>query len=216
MKKFIYLLIISVFLICSCATNEVQEEIQDELPVQEESQAQADEAVPEEEPAIQLVMEEEPDIVVISEPEEPVNEEYLRSISSLSGEEAVIVPPKVFEDDKSQIFVVINALDTAMKKKDFNTWVSYLTPYSYEYWSNRHNLHEISLMLFPLGDRQLNNIREYFEQFFIPARRGRLVDEIRYVTPDYVKVVQYKNNTDIIYYFFEKIDGEWKLSLDTL
>lgn len=154
------------------------------------------------------------------EPEAPVepelSEEYLRSISNLSGEDAVIVSPEVFEEDKNQIFMIINELDRIMKKKDFDGWLSHLTPDSAEYWSNRHNLLELSRHLFSTDDFHINNIREYFEFFFIPARRGRLVDEIRYVTPDLVKVVQYKNKTDVIYYFFEKQDGVWKLKLDTL
>lgn len=154
--------------------------------------------------------------VELEEPVQEQDEEYLRSISSLSGTDAVAISPEVFEDDKNQIFQIINDLDRIMKKKDFNAWLSYLTPESEEYWTNRHNLLELSRHLFSSDDFHINNIREYFEMFFIPARRGRIVDEIRYVTPDYVKVVQYKNKTDVIYYFFDKQDDIWKLKLDTL
>ncbi len=181
-----------------------------------------EESVPEPEPASieeMAVPEPEPE----PEPEAPalpdnpeLSEEYLRSISNLSGKDAVIVSPEVFEEDKNQIFKIINALDQIMKKKDYEGWLTYLTPDSTEYWSNRHNLLELSRHLFSIDTFQINNMREYFEFFFIPARRGRLVDEIRYVTIDLVKVVQYKNKTDVIYYFFEKQDGVWKLKLDTL
>lgn len=223
MKK-LFLIVISLSLILiSCASKEVPEETE-ELPVAEESVLETPVSEPQVDSALQVFVDEEPDIVSIVEEPDPaayfedqtVLEEYLRSISSLSDDDVVIIPPQVFEEDKDQIFVIINDLATIMKNKKFDAWAAYLTPDSYEYWSNRHNLLELSKTLFPTGLNRLNNIREYFEQFFIPARRGRVVDEIRYVTPDYVKVVQYKNNTDIIYYFFERIDGEWKLRLDTL
>lgn len=226
MEKACIFLIALCFLFFSCASDTVSEDIPEEIPpVIEETVPVVQPA----EPVVQPLIEEEPEIISVAEPvpepePEPVpalppkevSDEYLRSISNLSGEDLVIVPPEVFEEDKNQIFQVINELDRIMKKKDFDAWLGYLTPESAEYWSNRHNLLELSRHLFSSDENHINNIREYFELFFIPARRGRLVDEIRYVTPDLVKVVQYKNKTDIIYYFFEKQNNVWLLRLDTL
>lgn len=245
MEKTFLILLLTIFLFFSCATSDENSMADESVvpagapvvivePVTDES---AELSVFEEPPVVVII--DEPDVVipvedacesvpVIEEPAEPepepepepvaeeIDDEYHRSISSLSGDEAFYISPEVFEEDKNQIFKVINDLDRVMKKKDFDSWLTYLTPESAEYWSNRHNLLELSRHMFSGGDFHINNIREYFELFFIPARRGRLVDEIRYVTPDYVKVVQYKNKTDVIYYFFEKQDGEWKLKLDTL
>lgn len=219
MNKIFFILLLTCLLFFSCASDgSSSEAVDNELPETVEQIPEETAETEQTEPAMQLIIEEEPDIVIMEEPviEESYSEEYLRSTSSLSNEDAVIVPPKVFEEDKNQIFLIINDLDRIMKTKDFDSWISYLNPDSYDYWANRHNLQELSRNLIPLGGKQINNIREYFETFFIPARRGRIVDEIRYVTPTHVKVVQYKNKTDIIYYFFDKIDGEWKLTLDTL
>lgn len=204
MKRTLFLLTCIVFLIFSCATDESQTVEEEILPVQAAEEPEIIEVEP--------ILEEETPV-----PEETVyDEEYLRSVGNLSGEGVAVIPYEVFEEDKNQIFVIINDLDRIMKKKDFNSWFNYLTPESQEYWSNKHNLQQLSLYISASGGFKINNIREYFETFFIPSRRGRIVDEIRYVTPDYVKVVQYTEQTDIIYYFFEKCDGEWKLWLDTL
>lgn len=224
MKRIFLFIIALSLLIFSCASNDVSEEIIEE-PEDEIVIEMPEETVIEEEPAFQLFIDEEPDIVSVEEEPDPVTEyfsdtarqeEYIRSTSNLADDDLVIVPPEVFEEDKDQIFYIIDNLANIMKKKDAQAWIAYLCPESYEYWSNRHNLLELSRNLYATDSPRINNIKEYFELFFIPARRGRVVDEIRYVTPDYVKVVQYKNNTDIIYYFFEKVDGEWKLWLDTL
>lgn len=223
MKKAFLIVISLSLLLFSCTSDDVAEIIEDDVPV-EEAVIEASVADVQSDIGIQLSVDEEPDIVsVVEEPspsdyfEDPVVfEEYLRSVGSLIDEDIVIVPPQVFEEDKDQIFTIINDLARIMKTKDAEAWAAYVCPESYEYWSNRHNLLELSRHLYASDTSRINNIKEYFEQFFIPARRGRIVDEIRYITPDYVKVVQYKNNTDIIYYFFIKIDGAWKIWLDTL
>lgn len=227
-KHFLVLILIS-FLIFSCATDDASFSESTVTVIPEITGTEShEESEPVEETGVvaEEVISEEPEIITVPDPEpesepEPVpaqnySEEYLRSIGNLAQNDAVYISPEVFEEDKNEIFQVINALDQIMKKKDFNGWISYLTPESYEYWSNRHNLLELSRHLFSSDDFHINNIREYFEMFFIPARKGRLVDEIRYVTPTYVKVVQYKNKTDIIYYFFEKQNDTWLLKLDTL
>lgn len=220
--------------IVSPPSEESETELAIEIQIPDPEPVSQEPEIPVPEPVLIVPVEEEPEVVTSEEPEiisvdedeyidqevifeEPeLHEEYLRSISNLSGEEVIVVPPAKFEEDKGQIFIIIEDLDRIMKKKDFDSWYAYLTDESAEYWSNRHNLLELSRYLFSVDDFRFNNIREYFEMFFIPARRGRIVDEIRYVTPEYVKVVQYKNKTDVIYYFFEKQNGEWKLKLDTL
>ena len=65
----------------------------------------------------------------------------------------------------------------------------------------------------PKKGLRLNTIEDYFKFVFIPARRGRTVDEIRYDTETEVNVVQVDADKDIVYYTFTKINGKWKLSL---
>lgn len=141
--------------------------------------------------------------------------EYERSVSALASE-GIIISAETFASDKQEILKIIADLSDIIKTKDYNKWVGYLTPESVEYWSNQKNLSELSLRLYSNYNYKLKNLKEYFEKFFIPSRKGRVVDEIRYVTPTVVKAVQYKDDQDIIYYFFEKRGDEWLLKLDTL
>ena len=92
--------------------------------------------------------------------------------------------------------------------------IDYLTPESKSFWSNQQNLALVSQRL-PIKNYRLKNLQDYFEKVFIPSRIGRVVDEIRYVSTTKVKAVQYTEQQDIIYYYFEKIDGRWFLHLDT-
>ena len=160
--------------------------------------------------------------VVISEPEikeaelpkpveiPPEDHEYNRSVSNLDGN----ISKATFEEDKAEILEIIEKLSAIMKHKDYAAWLNYLTPESITFWSNQQNLALVSQRL-PIKNYRLKNLQDYFEKVFIPSRIGRVVDEIRYISTTKVKAVQYTEEQDIIYYYFEKIDGRWFLHLDT-
>ncbi|MCR4940705.1 MAG: hypothetical protein K5930_11475 [Treponemataceae bacterium] len=183
-------------------------------PVEEEEIPEPEpepEPIVEEEPAV-LQLVDEPEVIIIEEIPEEI-QEYSRSVSNL---EDGTITEEVFTNDKSEILDIIDHLDSIMKGKKYNEWLTYLTPDSKSFWSNKKNLSDLSQKMFSKYNFELKNLRDYFEYFFIPARKGRVVDEIRYETPTEVKAVQYMDKEDIIYYFFEKIDKKWLIRLDTI
>lgn len=241
MKKRIIFLFLAIFvLLYSCGTDQPVETEEAEpvqvAPVVEPTPAPAPvsepepviqpepepviiEIVPEPEPEPEILVEpepsifvDEPEVVIIDEVSEEI-QEYSRSISTL--EDGSSITEDTFLKDKQEILEIISKLETIMKGKKYNDWLNYLTPDSKTFWSNKKNLSELSQKLFSKYNFELKNLREYFEYFFIPARKGRVVDEIRYVTPKEIKAVQYKDKEDIIYYYFEKLNGKWLIRLDT-
>lgn len=211
MKAIKFLLPIFIFslLLFSCASTEVEQEVVvEEIPVIVEPE------VPVENPETEVVVQPEE---IIPEPVEPIPEpvskedqEYSRSVTDLGIE----VSKETFNEDKSEILEIIEKLSGIMKHKDYAAWLNYLTPESITFWSNQQNLAIVSQRL-PIKNYRLKNLQDYFEKVFIPSRIGRVVDEIRYVSTTKVKAVQYTEEQDIIYYYFEKIDGRWYLHLDT-
>ena len=141
-------------------------------------------------------------------PEE--DQEYSRAIEN-SG---LDISKETFEIDKSEILSIIAKLDAIMKHRDYASWLNYLTTESRNFWSNQKNLAIVSQRL-PIKNYRLKDLKDYFEKVFIPSRIGRVVDEIRYISPTKVKAVQYTKEQDIIYYYFEKIEDRWYLHLDT-
>ncbi len=155
------------------------------------------------------VLEEEPEVMeeVAPQPEVSLEDkEYKRSTTN------VTVTKETFVEDKTRILQIIEDLALYMKNGDFKGWTSYLAPESYSYWTKKPNLSKASQRL-PKKGLRLNTIEDYFKFVFIPARRGRTVDEIRYDTETEVNVVQVDADKDIVYYTFTKINGKWKLTL---
>ncbi len=150
----------------------------------------------------------EPELIIVDESQD----EYERSLGELDASE---ISAETFVDDKHEILSIIEDLEQIMRKKDFPAWTKYLSDESRSYWSDAKNLSTLSGKLPGGGKVRLNSLKDYFEKFFIPARKGRVIDEIRYVTHDLVKAVQYKDDEDITTYMFERSGDTWVLHLDT-
>ncbi len=150
----------------------------------------------------------EPEVLILTDEQE----EYARSLGNLDASE---ISEETFTTDKEDILAIIDKLDRIMTSKDYTAWVTFVSEESQRYWSNPVNLEVLSERLPSRRVYKLRTLNDYFEKFFIPSRKGRVIDEIRYVTADSVKAVQYKDHEDIIYYQFERRNGTWVLLLDT-
>ena len=151
--------------------------------------------------------------VLAPEPPKPTDDEYRRSINDI--EDAALVSKEDFEADKKEILAIIDKLAVIMSDFDYDTWLTYIEPVSVQYWKNPRNLAKASLML-PVKGQKLNNLNDYFRFVFIPSRKNRKVDEIRYLSQTSVKAVQVSGDTDIVFYYFKKIDGKWFVSIPPL
>ncbi len=163
---------------------------------------------PKEEPKIAEVI---PEPVVEPEKTEE-DKEYERSVANMDS----TVSKEEFAEDKAIILEIIEELDSVMRYANYKKWITYVDDESIRYWSKKQNLQKASSRLPGNGIIRLNTLEDYFKYVFIPARKGRAVDEIRYETPTSVKVVQVNGNMDIIYYSFYKINNEWKIHLPPL
>ena len=144
------------------------------------------------------------------EPEPVVDDEYSRSVGD------VAVDRDTFIDDKEQVLKIIAELDTVMRSKDYNSWLTYVDKESINYWMLRKNLQKAEKRL-PVKGIKLRELKDYFNYVFLPARAGRTVSEIRYISDTYIKAVQVQGEGEseqvTVYYYFNKIDGRWMVHL---
>lgn len=189
----------------SCKSTTVEQPAQTETPAIKEAPAPAVETPQKsEEPA---PIAEEPTPVIEEQPAE--DDEYSRSVGDVQ------VSRDTFLDDKEKIIQIIKELDTIMKNLDYNSWLGYVEPASIDYWKLRRNLQKAEKRL-PVKGIRLNDLNDYFKQVFVPARKGREVSEIRYISDSYIKAVQVRENQgDIVYYYFNKINNKWMIHLPT-
>lgn len=142
------------------------------------------------------------------------DEEYLRSINNIETKESVTKAE--FEEDKAQILEIIKNLSTIMEDLDVDGWLGYITPESKKYYSDAKHIRAAQKKL-PDKTIQLYGIKDYFKYVFVPARKNRRVDEIRYISKTYVKAVQVKpDKSTTVYYYFNKVNGKWLVHIPAL
>ena len=218
---YVFALSLSVALaLVSCASSpESQNETAE--AVIEEKVAIAEERPVVEEPMQVLEVEPEPEPLPPPapgpEPEKPPvyeesDEEYARSTAD------VTVSREEFLSDKKEILQIIAELSTIMEKSDYDSWVKYIAPDSVRYWSDLGNLAKAARRLpldpkKPLDRPKLNNLKDYFRLVFVRSRKGRSVNEIRYISRDSVKAVQVEDERDIVYYNFVRINKKWMIAI---
>ncbi len=203
--KFLFLLILPIsFLLFSCGSTPKVEEKEIQAPEEVIVQEDPEEVIDDSDDVILI------DEVVVDESEE----EYLRSINNLQAEE--VVTKSEFEEDKAAILAIIENLAGIMEEEDFNAWMNYISKDSKTYYSNPKNIRKAQKKL-PDKTLQLYGIKDYFKHVFIPARKNRRVDEIRYISKSYVKAVQVKDDSSIVvYYYFVKENGKWIVHIPEL
>ena len=197
-KIFIYACLFS-FLWISCKSTE-QESVQTpESSVNDSIEQIEDFAVEEEIEEIDEVVE------IVYE-----DDEYTRSTNE--SEDAISLDD--FTKDKAAILALISELEGIMANFEYDNWKAVIDPASLEYYSNPLNLRKAQKKL-PDKSIQLKGSRDYFKYVFIPSRKMSEVEEIRYISKNYIKAVQVReeDNTTIVYYFFVKKDGKWLVHL---
>jgi len=229
LKKFLVLsLIFSLFLI-SCGTTEQETEPEVTEPeitevIQEEEETEIIETEVEiEEPVIEdepeEIQEEEPEIE--EEPDEEIdevedvedvveNDEFTRSTNEMNE----TISFDQFSEDKAAILDKITELDNIMSNFEYENWRKCIEAKSLEYYSNPLNLRKAQKKL-PDKSIQLKGPRDYFKYVFIPSRKMSQVEEIRYISPTYIKAVEVREEEDttLVYYYFVKEDGKWLVRL---
>lgn len=201
MKKTVFLsgIAVSALILAGCASSGKPPAVQEQA-----APAAVEQPVPpaQPEPPAEPQKQEPPAPAPVSESDK----EYERSTTNVS------VTKETFNEDKSKILSIIKNLNIYMQNFDYKGWLSCLDDESKNYWSKKQHLQQASNRL-PKKGLRLNTLEDYFKFVFIPARTGHSVDEIRYESETRVKAVQVKDETDLIYYNFHKVNGVWKLNL---
>ena len=165
-----------------------------------------------EEPKVETVKKEEPKVEPVKKEEvNPAMEEYKRSVAETDEE----IDYDTFEKDKKEIQKIIEDLIVIMKDGDSEKWKQYVEKSSITYWSDANHLATYSKKL-PQKSIRMKTLKDYFKWVFVPSRKGQSIDEIRYISNQSIKAVQVKDDKDVVYYYFKKEGGKWKIYLPTL
>ncbi len=115
----------------------------------------------------------------------------------------------------TDISAFIEDLNKIIQRKDYDAWLSHLTPEYVAYYSAPALLAQYSE--YPVLKRQniqLKTLKDYFVHLVYPSRQNDRVDDIEYVSENLVKAITVspKGSRDILY-ILEKHGDTWKIGI---
>ena len=119
-----------------------------------------------------------------------------------------------YEEEKSEIQILVEKLNKITSAKDYVGWLNFISEEYKNYYSDPEVLKAQTSRL-PVKNLSLKNLQDYFRFVFVVSRQNCRVDDINYITPTRVKVLQREPNKVLIIYNLEKFDGYWKIVLES-
>lgn len=119
-----------------------------------------------------------------------------------------------YEEEKSEIQLLVEQLNKITSARDYVGWLNFISDEYKNYYSDPEVLKAQTSRL-PVKNLKLNNLQDYFKYVFVVSRQKCRVDDINYITPTRVKVLQREPGKVLIIYNLEKFEGHWKIVLET-
>ncbi|MBN1697805.1 MAG: hypothetical protein JW881_09850 [Spirochaetales bacterium] len=115
-----------------------------------------------------------------------------------------------------EIEEIILSFNTIIQKREYDKWLSFLTPEYMEKKSDPVYLRELSEK--PMLKNQnvvIHNLKDYFYHIVVPSRINAPLDKIAFIDDTHVKAYTYVESDDeyVILFFLEKQNDIWKISV---
>ncbi|WP_053228130.1 hypothetical protein [Spirochaeta cellobiosiphila] len=122
------------------------------------------------------------------------------------------VSDQVYEDTFNEISELITNLNTIIENGNFSEWKKNLTNDFIKEKSNPETLQEYSDQpILKKYNIVLKDLEDYFKWVVMPSRSNVRLDKILFVDKDSVKAIMYIDNSAVILYSLEEINGTWKI-----
>lgn len=197
---FVITIVIALGTFWSCSTTEqpVQEEpVEEKTPPPQPKEQKPEEPEKPEEP---------------QEKEEPVTAEEPKSERETVEGENYEVTEEVYKRAFDDIEDLIAKLNSIIEKRDYETWLEYITDGYEDKYSDPDVLEEKSSQpTLQKYDIELDSLRDYFLYVVVPSRAEARLDDIIFLDDNHVKAVMKINDHEVILYLLEKVNDTWKI-----
>ena len=182
----------------SCASSPPEEKVEEkpaEKPPVEEQKKEA----PAEEKEEVVEKEKEPEKKEETKVEPPPPEETKKE--EFEATEELI--SQTFDD----IEAIIEQLNSTISKRDYDTWLTYLTENYIEKTSEQSNLDKYE----PKQIEKLTSLKDYFDYIVVPTRSRVNLDEIEFEDDRSLFAYTVLRGQKYILYYLVKVEKDWKI-----
>jgi hypothetical protein len=147
--------------------------------------------------------------------QEPVPEEPAAETPVPDEDNSVYVMPEdVYEETRKDLNKLVQELNEIIAKKDYQSWLSYLTDEYRAYFSDPEVLRTQSESpLLKKYNIVLRSLQDYFHYVVVGSRQNVRLDEIKALDENRVRAYMYINESPVIIYELQRTDGRWKIGI---
>jgi hypothetical protein len=125
-----------------------------------------------------------------------------------------VVTEDLYRKTFGEIEQLVNTLDRSIKEKNFDEWVSYLSPEYAAHAGNAEFLREASQSaVLKRHGITLRSLKDYFLYVVVPSRSQATLDDISFVDETHVKAIALVNEKPVILYWLVRSDARWKIGI---
>jgi len=128
--------------------------------------------------------------------------------------ENFVVSKEVYTRTFDEIEEFIRNLNEIIRKKDYDTWLTYLSEEYIERTSDPAYLKQQSEQpMLKKSNIGLNSLRDYFVYVVVPSRVQAQLDEIEFIGENQVKAYAMIKNTKALLYLLVREEDKWKIGV---
>ncbi len=147
-------------------------------------------------------------------PEKPIEKEKEpEPAAPLKESTEFVLDEATYKKTKEDLSNLIATLNSIIARKDYDTWLTYLTKDYFDYYSDPEILKEQSDS--PLLKKYkivLRSLKDYFNYVVVGSRKNVRLDEIKAIDENHIKAYMYIDNTPVIIYELVNVNGNWKIT----
>jgi hypothetical protein len=112
----------------------------------------------------------------------------------------------------SEVQQLIRTLNSIIKAKNYDAWLSYLHPDYQELITSGEYLNRINnSQRFKSANMEITSARDYFDKVVVPSRANDRVDDVEFVARNRVKAYFINRGNKLRLYDLEKTNSGWKI-----
>jgi hypothetical protein len=129
-------------------------------------------------------------------------------------QESFVVTQEVYDKTFVEVEEFVRSLNEIIRRRDYDTWLEYLTEDYIRQKSDPEYLRQQSEMpLLKKNNIVLHSLQDYFQYVVVPSRSQATIDDIEFIDEDHVKAISSIRGTRGILYLLEREDGGWKIGV---
>jgi hypothetical protein len=130
------------------------------------------------------------------------------------GGESFVVTQDVYKQTFSEIEALVAKLSEIISDKNYEEWLSYLSPDYVEKTSSPVFLKEASKSAILQKDGiVLKDLQDYFLNVVVPSRVQATLEDISFIDSTHVKAISLVNGKPVILYWLVWVDSRWMIGI---